>query len=160
MNHSTNPSELSDGAQARIDAVDEYLALAIEAGRPIEALYACQALGTVIQRRTREAAQAAVSSTWSWANVGDALGVSKQAAHEKLSRHIRSAQEKLEQGEQTGHQKIREYYGQARENLNARPGKREQARHDKLTKQIQAAREQVTRQEQKAEAKLDGKLGK
>jgi hypothetical protein len=172
MNDSTNPSELPDDARARIEAVDEYLGRAIETGKPIEALSACRVMGTVIEGRTREAAQAAVDSTWSWANVGDALGVSKQAAHEKLSRKIRIAQETLDQGEHTGHQRIREHFDQAREKLNARSGKRaqqarekvdqrEQAHHDKLTKQIQAAREQVAREEQKAKAKLDGsRVGK
>jgi len=168
MNDPADSSELPDDARARIEAVDDCLGRAIEAGRPIEALSACRAMGRVIELRTREAAQAAVDSTWSWANVGDALGVSKQAAHEKLSRKIRTAQERLAEEEQTGHQRISEHFDDAREKLKARSGKRaeeareqvdrrEQAQHDKFAKQMRSAREQVAREEQKAKVRLDGR---
>lgn len=162
----THPSDFSDEVRARIEAVDESLGRAIQADRPIEALSACRAMGTVIERRTREAARAAVDGAWSWADVGEALGVSKQAAHEKLSRRIQDVQDQLAQGEQTSHDKIREHFDQAREKLNRRPGKRarealekvdrrEQQQHDKLAEQMQAAREQVAREEKKAQARLD-----
>jgi hypothetical protein len=171
MNDSANPEPLPDEARARIEAVDAYLESAIEEGRPIEALSTCRALGTVIERRTKEAAQAAVESTWSWANVGAALGVSKQAAHEKLSHTFQRVQDKLDRSEQEGHEKISKHADQARKKLNTRSDQRaqearakidqrERARHDKLTQRIQASREKVAQQEEKAKTKLEGKLGK
>jgi Skp family chaperone for outer membrane proteins len=165
------PEQLPDEARARIEAVDAYLASTIEEGKPIEALSTCRALGTVIERRTKEAAQAAVESTWSWTNVGDALGVSKQAAHEKLSHRFRHVQDKLDRSEQEGHERISQDAERARKKLTARSDERAQeARakidqrerdgHDKLTKKIQTWREKVAQHEEKAKAKLAGKLGK
>jgi Skp family chaperone for outer membrane proteins len=166
-----SPEPLPDEARTRVDAVDAYLAIAIEEGRPIEALSTCRALGTVIERRTKEAAQAAVESAWSWADVGDALGVSKQAAHEKLSHRFQRVQDKLDRNEQEGHERISEHAEQARKKLSTRSDQRaqearakidqrERDRHDKLTMQMQASREKVARREEKAKAKLAGKLGK
>jgi Skp family chaperone for outer membrane proteins len=172
MKDSTNsPEPLPDEARARIESVDAYLESAIAEGRPIEALSTCRALGTVIERRTKEAAQAAVESAWSWTNVGEALGVSKQAAHEKLSHKFQGVQDKLDRREQEGHQRITKHADQERQKLRTRSDERaqearakidqrEQAHHDKLTKRIQATREKVAQREEEARAKLAGKLAK
>jgi Skp family chaperone for outer membrane proteins len=166
-----SPEALPDEARAQIEAVDVYLESAIAEGRPIEALSACRALGTVIERRTKEAARAAVEGSWSWANVGDALGVSKQAAHEKLSHRFRGVQDKLDRREQEGHERITKHADQERNKLNtsaderaqearAKIDQREREHHDKLTKRIRATREKVAQREEKAKARLAGKLSK
>jgi hypothetical protein len=52
---------------------------------PLEALAAIGAVKVVIEGRQREAVRAAVQDH-SWTEIGDAMGVSKQAAHRKFAR--------------------------------------------------------------------------
>ena len=81
--------ELSPQGDTVIQAVDAYLDEAIRDGRPIEALMATKRLGEIAGERAKEAARAATEGPWSWTDVGNALGVSKQAAHEKLHARVR-----------------------------------------------------------------------
>ncbi len=110
MNEDTARYELSPDGEARIEAVDGYLEQAIGDGRPIEALIASRRLGEIADARAKEAARVATEGSWSWADVGRALGVSKQAAHEKLRARIQGKIDKklskLEQAEHGGHAKI------------------------------------------------------
>ena len=52
---------------------------------PAEALAAVVALRLMADRLERHAVAAALAQGWSWAQVAEALGVSKQAAHKRLS---------------------------------------------------------------------------
>lgn len=53
---------------------------------PADALAAVVALRTMADRLERGAVDAALAQGWSWAQIAEALGVSKQAAHKRLSR--------------------------------------------------------------------------
>jgi hypothetical protein len=146
MNEDTMRYELSAEGQARIEAVDGYLERAIRDGRPIEALIATRQLGEITDLRAKEAARVATEGSWSWADVGGALGVTKQAAHEKLHARIQGkldeARSKLQQAEQDGHGKI---------------ARRAERQHEKLSRDLQKAREQLARAEQKVQDTLDKK---
>lgn len=52
---------------------------------PAEALAAVVALRLAADRLERAAVSAAIAQGWSWSQVAEALGVSKQAAHKRLS---------------------------------------------------------------------------
>jgi DNA-directed RNA polymerase specialized sigma24 family protein len=52
---------------------------------PEEALAAVVALRRLADTLERRAVRAAVRQGWSWAKIAQALGVSKQAAHKRLS---------------------------------------------------------------------------
>ena len=52
---------------------------------PDEALAAVVALRVMADRLELRAVQAALKQGWSWSDVAEALGVSKQAAHRRLS---------------------------------------------------------------------------
>lgn len=53
---------------------------------PAEALAAVVSLRLLADRLERGAVDAALAQGWSWAQIAQALGVSKQAAHKRLSR--------------------------------------------------------------------------
>lgn len=53
---------------------------------PAEALAAVVALRRLAERLERAAVLAAIEQGWSWTQVADALGVSRQAAHKKHAR--------------------------------------------------------------------------
>lgn len=53
---------------------------------PAEALAAVVALRRLAERLERAAVAAAIDQGWSWAQVANALGVSRQAAHKKHAR--------------------------------------------------------------------------
>ena len=82
MNEDVTGYELSAEGRTKIEAVDGYLERAIRDGRPIEALIATRRLGEIANDRAKEAARVATGGSWSWSDVGQALGVTKQAAHE------------------------------------------------------------------------------
>ena len=171
---STNPMdhELSPEGRTTIAAVDDYLEQTIEQGRPIEALIATKRLGEITGDRAKQAARMATEGAWSWTDVGKALGVSKQAAHEKLRTRVREEMDevrsKLEQSERTGHAKIARRAQRGRERLEEaapyspkidvarqRIDEWEQEKHDKLDRKIEKARGTVTRAQESAERKLE-----
>ena len=52
---------------------------------PEEALAAVVALRRLADRIERRAVKSALNQQWSWAKIAQSLGVSKQAAHKRLS---------------------------------------------------------------------------
>lgn len=166
-------SELSDEGRAAIAAVDGYLGQTIRAGHPIEALIATRQLGEITSDRAKEAARAATEGSWSWSDVGRALGVSKQAAHEKLRGRVHAefakVRSKLERVEQVSHAKVvaraqrgRDKLEPHREHPKVRAARGrvddwERRSHGKVDRNLQKAREQLARAEQKAQRKLEKK---
>lgn len=57
---------------------------------PAEALAAVVALRLMADQLERAAVARAIAQGWSWADVAEALGVSKQAAHKRLSGSLKS----------------------------------------------------------------------
>lgn len=55
------------------------------AADPEQALAAVVALRTMADQLERAAVQAALEQGWSWSQIAEALGVSKQAAHKRLA---------------------------------------------------------------------------
>ena len=102
--------KLSPEGDAKIKAVDCYLEEAIRDGRPIETLIATKRLGEIVNDRAKEAARVATAGSSSWTDVGRALGMTRQAAHEKLRTRVRDEIDKglakLEHGEKAGRDKI------------------------------------------------------
>lgn len=60
-------------------------------GDPASAIAAVIALRRLADRMEREAVDAALALGWSWAQVAQALGVSRQAAHKRHARRTRNA---------------------------------------------------------------------
>jgi hypothetical protein len=166
--------ELSAEGHARIEAVDGYLEQAIGDGRPIEALIATRRLAEISDARAREAARVATEGRSSWTDVGRALGVSKQAAHEKLRARIQDKLDKqrtkVEQAEQAGHAKIARRARRGREKLDQVPfpspqvdaarqqvTEWERRKHEKLGRDVQKAHEELARAEQTVRDNLDKK---
>ena len=52
---------------------------------PAEALAAVVALRLMADKLERSAVKAALEQGWSWSQIAEALGVSKQAAHKRLA---------------------------------------------------------------------------
>jgi DNA anti-recombination protein RmuC len=172
MSEDTPQYELSPEGQAAIEAVDGYLERAIREGRPIEALVATKQLGEITNARAKQAAREATEGSWSWTDVGQALGVTKQAAHEKLRARIGEKLDrklsKLEQAEQAGHAKIARRAARGREKLDRRAAPETEAasqrlsewerrQHEKLTRDMQKARDELARAEQKVRDELGEK---
>lgn len=55
---------------------------------PAEALAAVVALRLLADKLERQAVAKALNQGWSWAQIAEALGVSKQAAHKRLAGHL------------------------------------------------------------------------
>ncbi len=58
--------------------------------QPAEALAAVVSLRRLADRLELAAARAALDAGWSWAEIAEALGVTKQAAHKKLAHRLRT----------------------------------------------------------------------
>ena len=52
---------------------------------PAEALAAVVALRLLADKLERQATREALAQGWSWADIAEALGISRQAAHKRLS---------------------------------------------------------------------------
>ena len=174
MSEKTSSYELSAEGHTKIEAVDGYLDEAIRDGRPIEALIATRRLGEIVSDRSKEAARAATEGSWSWTDVGDALGITKQAAHEKLRARVRGeidkGRAKLERAEKAGHEKIARRASRGREQLEKVPpmspqletarqriDEWEQRKHDKLNRDVEKGREELDRAERSVDEKFDRK---
>jgi hypothetical protein len=174
MNENTTKYELSSEGEARIEAIDGYLEQAIGDGRPIEALIASRRLGEIVDARAKEAARVATEGSWSWSDVGRALGVTKQAAHEKLRTRIQGTIDKqlskVEHAEQAGHARIARRANRARDRLDQyshaspkveaarqRLDEWDRGRHEKLGRDVQKARDELARAEREVQEKLDDK---
>lgn len=163
--------ELSLEGDARIRAVDSYLDEAIRDGRPIETLIATKRLSEIINDRAKQAARVATAGSWSWTDVGRALGMTRQGAHEKLRARVRDEIDKglvkLERAEKAGRAKITRRAMRGRKGLDKAPfsprvesarqqiDEWEQGQHEKLSRKVQKAREEVDRAEQSVHDKLD-----
>jgi hypothetical protein len=164
--------ELTPEGRTKIEAVDRYLEETIRDGRPIEALIATKRLGEITNDRTREAARAATDGSWSWTDVGDALGMTKQAAHEKLRARVHEHMEKgrttLDRAEKKAQAKIEGRAARGRAKLDKAPSvspelaegrKRidewEQRKLDKLRRGIEKAHEELEKAERLAQEKLE-----
>ena len=55
---------------------------------PAEALAAVVALRRMADKLEREAVAQAMNQDWTWERIAEALGVSKQAAHKRLSGYV------------------------------------------------------------------------
>ena len=55
---------------------------------PAEALAAVVALRLMADKLERRAVRAALEQAWSWSQIAEALGVSKQAAHKRLAHSL------------------------------------------------------------------------
>ena len=55
---------------------------------PVEALAAVVSLRRLADRLEAASVQSAVDQGWSWVQIAEALGVSKQAVHKKYARRI------------------------------------------------------------------------
>jgi hypothetical protein len=173
MDEMTTSYELSPEGAAKIKAVDSYLDEAIRDGRPIETLIATKRLGEIINDRAKEAARVATAGSWSWTDVGRALGMTRQAAHEKLRARVRDEIDKglatLERAEKAGRAKITRRAVRGREGLDKAPfsprvesarqriDEWEQGQHERLSRKMQKAREELDRAEQSVQEKLDRK---
>jgi hypothetical protein len=76
------PAALAD----QIRSVGDQLDVLIEADRPMAALAAIRLSGGYFARQARDAALRASFLDHSWAQIGDALGISKQAAWERYGK--------------------------------------------------------------------------
>lgn len=67
------------------------LRLLPSADAPAEALAAVVALRLMADKLERSAVTAALEQAWSWSQIAEALGVSKQAAHKRLANSLAKA---------------------------------------------------------------------
>ncbi len=62
---------------------------------PEKVLAAVVAMRRAADQLERKAVKEAIEQGWSWSDVAEALGVSKQAAHKRHAAHIKNARVKL-----------------------------------------------------------------
>lgn len=58
---------------------------------PADCLAAVVSLRTLADRLERQAVQEAVAQGWTWAQIAEALGISRQAAHKRFSPLVKNA---------------------------------------------------------------------
>jgi transposase len=63
---------------------------------PEDALAAVVALRNMAEQLERKAVKEAIAQGWSWSQVAEALGVSKQAAHKRHAAYIRNTTNRRE----------------------------------------------------------------
>jgi hypothetical protein len=131
--------------------------------RPIEALIATRRLGETANDRAGGGPRASERS-WSWTDVGRALGVIKQATHEKLRARVQGKIDKrlskLDRAEEAGHARIARRAQHGREKLAqlprppGRPNRHlrrldecERRQPEKLARDRQKARKELARAE-------------
>ncbi len=66
--------------------------------QPEEALAAVVALRLMADRLERKTVKKAISQGWTWAEIAEALGVSKQAAHKRHASSINNSKAKQKGG--------------------------------------------------------------
>lgn len=66
---------------------------------PAGAIAAVIALRRMADRMEREAVDRAIAGGWTWQQVAQALGVTRQAAHQRHARRIRAARTRTEEAE-------------------------------------------------------------
>ncbi len=64
------------------------------ADNPEEALAAVVALRVMAEKLERSAVKAAIAQGWSWSQVAEALGVTKQAAHKRHAASLQKPKDK------------------------------------------------------------------
>lgn len=126
---------------------------------PLAALRLIREIGEICTARAKQAADAAVVTSSSWADIGAALGVSKQAAHQRLSGTSPKLEEvlrRLDAAEVKEHAKIDRKVGDAREKI-ARHPQRERV-EGILTEKQEQAHEKVSERMEKARSKARKRL--
>ncbi len=68
--------------------VDDMIEQVPDPSRPVEALAAVVSLRRLADRLEAASVQAAVDQGWTWVQIAEALGVTKQAVHKKYARRI------------------------------------------------------------------------
>lgn len=119
---------------------------------PLGALRVIRDVGDVCTVRAKQAADAAVVSSSSWTDIGGALGISKQAAHQRLSATSPKLEEilrRLDAAETREHAKIDSKMSETRKKIARHPqrerveqilaGKQEEA-HEKVSAKMDRAR--------------------
>jgi hypothetical protein len=172
MSENSTSYELSAEGLDKIQAVDAYLERAIRDGRPIEALIATRLLGEITGGRAKQAARAATEGAWTWTDVGRALGVTKQAAHErhrarihdKIEREVsklegveKARRAKITRAAQRGRKKL-EHHAPPTSNVESarrRIDNWERRQHERLGRDMRKARETLVRAERTVDEKLD-----
>ncbi len=142
-----------------VERLDAKLVELIETD-PLGALRVIRDVGDLCTARAKQAADAAVVSSTSWTDIGAALGVSKQAAHQRLSGTSPKLEEvlrRLDAAEVKEHAKIDRKMGDAREKI-ARHPQRERVEGIIAEKQEQA-HEKVSERMDRARSKARKRLG-
>lgn len=137
-----------DELAAELDATLQKLIVA----DPLGALRVIRDLGDVCTARAKQAADAAVVSSSSWTDIGAALGISKQAAHQRLagtSPKLEEVLRRLDAAETREHAKIDSKMSDTRKKIARHPQrekverilaeKREEA-HEKVSAKMDRAR--------------------